>query len=143
MAGTVLPKTIKDDSKALFALGIPKQGEYDGTGKNATARITFIKSQSMHLTRAEAWWVDSFTEQAELLDASLCLKLHEWMLRKRQTFQEAIQAKRVLHFDILVLGIVSANVTRLIHCCTKADRSLLFATAHSSHSVPTNWPRIW
>lgn len=39
------------------------------------------------------------------------VELHKWLLIKRETFEEALRNRRALHFDVLVLGIVSTTPT--------------------------------
>lgn len=113
MAEALSPATIAEVSKALFALGVPAKAEYhlgrDGFGPVSKFALTTVQKTAL-IRRAKDHWVQSFTAQAKLLDDSACKKLHTWLQTKRETFERALGNKSVLHFDVLVLGIVSTAV---------------------------------
>lgn len=113
------PATITEDSDALFALSIPTKADYAiETSGGREIPFTITQTQKTQILRAGEHFKNSLTTQAELLDDSARellddsarTKLHKWLQTKKKTFKSALDDKRVLHFDILVLGIVSTAV---------------------------------
>lgn len=113
MAEAVLLASIEKDSEALFALGIPTKADYhlrkDGFGPETV--FTLNQTHTRFIEKAKKQWTLSLTAQAKLLDDSACEKLRAWLKAKKETFETALTNKEVLHFDILVLGIVSTAIT--------------------------------
>ena len=46
----------------------------------------------------------------QLLGFSVLERLQEWIRVKRETLKNALHNKFSLHFDVLVLGVVSTNI---------------------------------
>jgi hypothetical protein len=113
MAETVPLITIKRDSEALFSLGIATKADYllkDSFGSDLAFTLNRALQKYL-LTRPRKYWIESLTWQAERMDDYACQKLHAWLETRKQTFRSALMSKTVLHFDVLVLGIVSTVLT--------------------------------
>lgn len=103
MPEVVTIETIEGDARALVKLATPPEDE-----PNDTSAYAFKLSRN---TRAihdyTDMWVKSLVKEARLMAPEMRKPLHNWILVKKATFENALKDKVALHFDILVVGIVS------------------------------------
>ena len=92
--------------KALAGLGLPKRGEY-AIEEGPSFELFDELKQQIELA-AEIWYL-SLSAEVQVSSANRVGKLHEWLLARKKTLEVALRSKLALHFDVLVLGIVSRS----------------------------------
>ena len=103
MPEVVTIETIEGDARALVKLATPPEDEPNDT--SAYAFKLSRNARSIH--DYTDVWVKSLVKEAHLLDNDIRKVLQEWILVKKETFENALKDKVALHFDILVVGLVS------------------------------------
>jgi hypothetical protein len=89
----------------LLKLGTPAWGVYVLSRRGF---FTLSKNQKTLINRAFYWWgtsVGSIMSRDSV--QHLHAKIQRWLRVKHEAFAEALRNRRALHFDVLVLGIVS------------------------------------
>ena len=99
MPEVVTIETIEGDARALVKLATPPEDEPNDT--SAYAFKLSRNARSIH--DYTDVWVKSLVKEAHLLDNDIRKVLQEWILVKKETFENALKDKVALHFDILVL----------------------------------------
>lgn len=90
---------------SLSRLGVVNPNAYAIDGEGAYFKL--IGERQRRIENAATAWYKSLNTEATLWDCTLLERLLEWIHRKQETVQSALDNKLALHFDILVLGIVS------------------------------------
>lgn len=101
----ITPTTIETDAAALIALGKPRGDSH----LSATSKSDFplSNSQKACVRKVQQLLKRCWVQQAQSLDQDQLERLHQWLETRKHTFENALNNKVALHFDLFVLGIVS------------------------------------
>lgn len=96
----------------ILKLGTPTQGVYVAP---RCRFFTLSKNQKTVVKRAGSAWHTSVVAMADC-DSALHLhaRMQRWLQIKHETLEEALRNRQALHFDVLVLGIVSEKTDVLV-----------------------------
>lgn len=86
-----------------------QQGVRDLVGLVDQPQLVYESRQSAVALSATDAWTASLNGQAYLLVLDQLKKLNTWLKAKVETCQTALNNKTALHFDVLMLGIVSTT----------------------------------
>lgn len=95
---------IRSEGKSLSRLGVAEPCTYI-----IDERQFFGEPEKRIDTAVQAWY-RSLSLLVTMLGPGDLKSLHEWILEKKKTFESALNNKFSLHFDVLVLGIVSTTL---------------------------------
>lgn len=104
---TAIRRDIRTTAKLLSRLGAAEPGTH-AIEKGPCFRLFGDKKQWIKAA-LEAWYL-SLSKEVQLLGFGVLERLREWIRVKRETLMNALHNKFSLHFDVLVLGIVSTNI---------------------------------
>lgn len=101
-------RDIDGDVRRLLELDRPAWNAYEVPGIRA---FTPSQPQKNVLRTVCDSWGASLLTLARAVPEQVLVELHKWLRTKRETFEKALRNKQALHFDVLVLEIVSAPPT--------------------------------
>lgn len=99
-------KPVREAGESLSRLGVAEPGTYV-IEEGHTFRLFGDRNKAVET--AIKVWNKSLRQEVKLLGGVVLGRLLHWTQEKQQSFENALNAKLALHFDILVLGIVSTS----------------------------------
>lgn len=114
-------RDIDDDVSRLVELDRPAWNACKVPGIRAFAPS---RQQKKALGMFRHNWTRSLLNVIRYVPDHVRVELHKWLQIKREMFEEALRnVRRALHFDVLVLGIVSGNEQSFPYCGLKSSQT--------------------